>query len=146
MWCNRYDSIFLYSLWSFCENGFRGCIRLNIIFLIILSLIDKRANYTLQSNLSIPSVQKRSAISGKTRRNSIAHPYIIIMGFEGRTLRKIITLWEEGECALGKHIQFHLDERLWYPMGILRFMAVSWNLAEKFEFSWLMQRLLAERC
>ena len=27
-------------------------------------------------------------------------------------LRKIITLWEEGECALGKHIQFHLDERL----------------------------------
>ena len=61
-------------------------------------------------------------------------------------LRKIITLWEEGDCALGKHIQFHLDERFWYPMGILRFMAVSWNLAEKFEFSWLMQRLLAERC
>ena len=27
-------------------------------------------------------------------------------------LRKIITLWEEGECALGKLIQFHLDERL----------------------------------
>ena len=60
-------------------------------------------------------------------------------------LVKIVILWEEGECALGKHIQFHLDERLRYPVGILSFMTVSWNLAEKIELSWLMQRLLAER-
>ena len=33
-------------------------------------------------------------------------------GREVERLRKIITLWEEGDCALGKHIQFHLDERL----------------------------------